>query len=177
MMNRRTLFLGLSLVLLATVAVAKCQTEDSRYFTIGLSTTAGNHIYVERVVFDDAWWAAGGDLSGDWQQAGSFTGIHDRDMPRKARVRWRLEDTGVTYEANVRLAEDLERQARNLPEYSRISDGRKFKDGIYLIIGMRPKGGVIVWLSNAPSENNRLGRVLHVVGEAQAVEVPAVSTE
>jgi len=41
-----------------------------------------------------------------------------------------------------------------------------------LVVGMRPDGQVVVWLTNARSENNVRGRVLHVVGEAQAVEGP-----
>lgn len=178
MMNKRTLLLGLSLMVLSIMAVAGCRAEEIRYFTVGLSTTPGNHIYVERTVFDNEWWAAGGGISGDWQNAVSTSGIHDRPIPREARVRWHQLKEGVIYEATVHLDEDLARQARNLPGYTRISDGREFNDGLYLIVGMRPEGQVIIWLSNAPSENNRRGRVLHVVGEAQAdVVQPTVDPE
>ena len=179
MMQKRTiLFLGLVLILLATVTVAGCRAEEIKSYTVGICTTAGNHIYVERTVFDNEWWAAGGDISGDWQKAVSTTLLFDRRMPREARVRWHQLDKGVIYEAIVYLDEDLARKARNLPGYTRIADGWKFDAGIYLIVGMRPDGKVIVWLSNAPSENNRHGRVLYVVGEAQAVEVqPVVDRE
>jgi hypothetical protein len=170
------ILLGLGLIFLASAAVAKFQTEP-RPFDVGLSTTAGNHIYVQRIIFDNEWWAAGGEITGDWQQAGSTSGIHGRRMPREALIRWQQEDTGVNYEATVRLDENLAKMARNLPGYTRIADGRKFDASIYLIVGMRPDGKVIVWLSNARSEGNLQGRVLHVVGEAQAVEIPAVNFE
>lgn len=178
MIKRRTLLLfGLFLIFFTSAAMAKWQTEATRSFAVGLSTTAGNHIFVQRVVFDNEWWAAGGDIKGSWQKAVSTTLIFDRRMPREARVRWRQEDSGVNYQATVRLAEDLTRQARALPEFTWISDSETDR-GIYLIIGMEPNGQVTVWLSNAPHENNLRGRVLHVVGEAQAVEVaPAVDPE
>lgn len=177
MINGRKFIFGLSLILLAIMALAGCRAEEIRYFTVGLSTTPGNHIYVERTVFDNEWWAAGGDISGDWQQAVSTSGIHDRPMPREARVRWRQLTEGVIYEAIVRLDKDLARKARNLPGFTRISDGRKFDATIFLIVGMRPNGKVVVWLSNVPSEDNVQGRVLHVVGEAQALVVSAPVAE
>ena len=171
--RNRFICLGLSLAMLGMVVLAGCRAERFRSFTVGLSTPSGNHIYVERVVFDNEWWAAGGDINCCWEQAGSATGIFDKRMPRVARVRWHQLKEGMSYEATVQLDEDLARQARKMPGYTRISDGRKFKDSPTLVVGMRPDGQVVVWLTNARSENNVRGRVLHVVGEAQAVAGPS----
>ncbi|MGE4578105.1 MAG: DUF2931 family protein [Desulfuromonadales bacterium] len=169
--RNRFLCLGLSLALFGMVVLAGCRAERFRSFTVGLSTPSGNHIYVERVVFDNEWWAAGGDINCCWEQAGSATGIFDKRMPRVARVRWHQLKEGMSYEATVHLDGDLARQTKRLPEFTWISDSVKDK-GRYLIIGMEPNGNVTVWLSNAPHENNLRGRVLHVVGEAQAVAGP-----
>jgi hypothetical protein len=177
MMNRRTPLLGLSLMVLSIMAVAGCRAEEIRYFTVGLSTTPGNHIYVERTVFDNEWWAAGGGISGDWQNAVSTSGIHDQPMPREARVRWHQLKEGMIYEAFVHMDEDLVRQAQRLPPVTAIHDNSTI-NRIYLIVGMEPNGRVTIWLSNAPHENNLRGRVLHVVGKAQAdVVQPTVPPE
>ncbi|MGE4578103.1 MAG: DUF2931 family protein [Desulfuromonadales bacterium] len=173
MTRRRIVYLlGVALISAALLAVVSNRATEIRYFTVGLSTTAGNHIHVERTIFDNEWWAAGGEVQGCWQEAGPTTGIFDKRMPRVARVRWHQLKEGRSYEATVHLDEDLGRQARKMPGYTRISDGRKFKDSPTLVVGMKPDGKVIVWLTNAGSENNVRGRVLHVVGEAQAVAGP-----
>ena len=167
------MFYALVILLLFIVFIVKRYPNDMfEALSIGLSTTAGNQIYVEKTIFDNEWWAMGGEIQGDWQQAGSTTSVFDKRMPRVARVRWHQLKEGMSYEATVHLDEDLARKARKMPGYTRISDGRKFKDSPTLVVGMRPDGKVIVWLTNARSENNVRGRVLHVVGEAQAVAGP-----
>ncbi|BCA81090.1 MAG: DUF2931 family protein [Desulfuromonadales bacterium] len=172
-MTRRRIFylLGAALISAALLAVASNRATEIRYFTVGLSTTAGNRIHVERTIFDNEWWAAGGEVQGCWQEAGPTTGIFDKRMPRVARVRWHQLKEGMSYEATVQLDEDLARQAQRLPAVTAHHDSSTIKK-IYLIIGMEPNGNVTVWLSNAPHENNLRGRVLHVVGEAQAVAGP-----
>ena len=172
MTRHRILYLlGAALISVVLLAVASNRATEIRYFTVGLSTTAGNHIHVERTIFDNEWWAAGGEVQGCWQEAGPTTGIFDKRLPRVARVRWHQLKGGMSYEATVQLDEGLARQAQRLPAVTARHDNSTIKK-IYLIIGMEPNGKVTVWLSNAPHENNLRGRVLHVVGEAQAVAVP-----
>ncbi|MGE4580314.1 MAG: DUF2931 family protein [Desulfuromonadales bacterium] len=166
------MFYALLILLLFTVIIVKRYPNDMfEALSIGLSTTAGNQIYVEKTIFDNEWWAMGGEIQGDWQQAGSTTLVFDKRMPRVARVRWHQLKEGMSYEATVQLDEDLARQAQRLPAVTVRHDNSTIKK-IYLIIGMEPNGKVTVWLSNAPHENNLRGRVLHVVGEAQAVAGP-----
>ena len=171
-MTKKRMFYALLILLLFTVFIVKRHPNDMfEALAIGLSTTAGNQIYVEKTIFDNEWWAMGGEIQGDWQQAGSTTSVFDKRMPRMARVRWHQLKEGMSYEATVQLDEDLARQAKRLPEFTWISDSEKDK-GLYIIIGMEPNGKVTIWLSNAPHENNLRGRVLHVVGETQAVAGP-----
>ncbi|RFA29411.1 hypothetical protein CAI21_10145 [Alkalilimnicola ehrlichii] len=163
--------LGLLVVLLSLFLVGSYvyqqQAGYAGAFRVSLSTPRGNDILVEEVVFDDTWRTLGARIDCCWGGIGGVRGITDHPIPQTVFVRWRQIDEEIVYEGTVELPGDLAQQVRKLPEYTRVSDGRKGR-GTYFVIGMEADGQITVWLSNARSENNRQGRVFKVVATGQA---------
>ena len=160
----RRLLSALCLVLLS----AACRAEWTAEYNIGYSTPSGNDIWIRRVVFDDRWSLPGGGLSCCWEELNAGAGVFDHPLPRVVEVEWLDESERRIYEARVELAEDLARRAGRLRGVQVISSGRKREPAVYLIIGFREGGEVVVWLSNAPHGYNMRGRVLEEVGRAHA---------
>ena len=156
------------IVLLLALAAAACRAEWDGDYTVGYGTPSGNVIWIRRVVFDDRWSLPGGGLSCCWEEAGALALVFDWPLPRVVEVEWLDESERRIYEARVELAEDLARRAGRLKGVQVISSGRKREPAVYLIIGFREGGEVVVWLSNAPYKYNVSGRVLEEVGRAHA---------
>ncbi len=155
-------------VLLLVLAAAGCRAEWTAEYNIGYSTPSGNDIWIRRVVFDDSWVLPGGGLSCCWEELNAGAGVFDHPLPRVVEVEWLDESEKRIYEARVELAPDLAQRAGRLKGVRVISSGRQRDPAVYLIIGFREGGGVVVWLSNAPYKYNVSGRTLEVVGEGHA---------
>ncbi len=155
---------ALCLVLLS----AACRAEWDGDYTVGYSTPAGNDIWIRRVVFDDRWSLPGGGLSCCWEEVGRSALVFDWPLPRVVEVEWLDESERRIYEARVELAEDLARRAGKLEGVYVVSMRKRLDPRVYLIIGFREGGEVVVWLSNARSWKNRRDRTLEVVGRARA---------
>ena len=162
----RILLMGLVLV-----ALTNCAMIDNRPFkvyTVGYSTPEGNDIWIDGAEMDGRWGSPGGGLACCWEMARSLSGVFDRPMPKQVQISWLERSTLTRYRATVTIDENAGKIARNLPGYTYISSGEKSKSDLALIIGMAPGGAVTIWISNAMTFTNKTGRVIHVVGQAQA---------
>ena len=160
------------LALLALLPACSILGIGSRHvdYRAGFTTIDGNEIFVRAAHFDDMWGGPVGFVSCCWSDVGR--GVHplNRPLPRKVYLRWHQTKEEVVYEATLSLPKDIDRQARQMPEYELISSGRKDKQ-IHLVFGMKPDGQVEAWLTNARSDRNRTGRVRHVLAQAQGTVV------
>ena len=87
-------------------------------------------------------------------------------------VKWYDYDPGIFYEATVSLSDDLYELTTNLTSYRWIYQNEEETEfDPHLIIGFGETGEVVVWISNAPHNDNIEGRVLHEVGRGQATIV------
>ncbi|NUJ69843.1 DUF2931 domain-containing protein, partial [Pseudoalteromonas sp. 2102] len=90
-------------------------------------------------------------------------------FPEKVAVEWLDKSENRIYYGEVAIDKAGYKLAKNLPRYTWVSTG-EIETNItpYLIIGMGETGEINVWLTNARSERNRIGRVLHELGSGQA---------
>jgi len=159
---------------LAIAALFACATFDNRPFnsyTVGYSTPEDNQIWIDGAEMDGRWGSPGGGLSCCWEEASRLSSAFDQPMPKQVRVSWLEKATRMRYRATVAIDENAGKIARNLPDYTYISSGEKSKPYLTLIIGMAPGGAVTIWISNITKAVNVEGRVIRVIGQAQAVGV------
>lgn len=140
-------------------------------YTVGFATPSGNQIWVRRVIFDDKWTTPVGTMACCWEEARASSFIQRHKLPAKVEVEWIDESEMIVYNASVNLDKNLTEHALNLPKFTVPNTNREYKK-IYLIVGMKEAGDVIVWLSNAPYSQYTNGRVLEVVGQAKAKGIP-----
>ena len=154
--------------------LSACQSQAEAFdsYTVGFSTPARNQIWVQDASFDGKWGVPAGSMACCWEEAGPTAIVFDKPMPHSVHIQWLQEERKLVYTANVQLPDDLGDRARKLPGYTVISTGRRFKDDPILMIGMKPDGQVTIWLSNVGGAANVKGRVLDVVGRAQAESRP-----
>ena len=170
-MNARVLKIGVWLIFGAVAAGCQSGSKQFDSYTIAFATPRGNKIAVREATFDNSWRVPVGTLSCCWGEAGAGSLIFNKQMPHSVHVEWLQEDESELYEASVTFPSNIDSRVRDLPPFTWISDGKQDK-GIYLIVGMKPDGNVVVWLSNARSRHNRKDRVLYVVGRGQAQRRP-----
>lgn len=139
-------------------------------YALGFATPDGNEIWVRDAIFDN-YKVPVGNMNCCWEAAGSTVSAHDLPLPKTVFVEWIQEKERLVYSTRVTLAKDLAAQARALPEYRWLSDN-EFDKHVYVVVGMRPDGYTVVWLTNGKSARNKAGHVLLVVGEAQARSRP-----
>jgi len=144
---------------------------ELKYFIVGFATPSGNKIWVQKAVFDHRWWRPVGSIACCWEEARAGSGVDDQPLPHEVYIQWLDESENVVYAANVTLPVDLPERARKLPDFVWKRDGKHDRD-VYLIVGMKEHGEVVVWLSNAPHGENMTGRVLEIIGQAQAAGRP-----
>ncbi|WP_199609910.1 DUF2931 family protein [Flocculibacter collagenilyticus] len=139
------------------------------YMVVGKGTPKGNDIMVGKIEFDDKWRAAGGSVSCCWTHAGGTSSLRNIPFPQKVSVVWSDLDQERIYFTDIPLNGNAGQLAINLPSYTWESSGEiETKIKPYIIVGFGENGEVKVWLSNARSERNRVGRVLHEIGSGQA---------
>ena len=166
--------IGVLFFIFYVAALPACATFDNRPFksyTVGYSTPEDNQIWIDGAEMDGRWGSPGGGLSCCWEEASSLSAAFDQPMPKQVRVSWLEKATHTRYRATVAIDENAGKMARNLPDYTYISSGEKSKPSLTLIIGMAPGGAVTIWIANITSADNVEGRVIRVIGQAQAVGV------
>ena len=167
-MNTHKIRLTLAGLILLTLSLAGCmRTID--YMVVGVGTPKGNEIFITNITFDDEWSAIGGTVSCCWSWAGGLHGVYNRSAPKSVYVQWYDYDPETRYEATIPLSNELYDLATDLPVYQVIHN-KRIESNIhpYLILGFSETEEVVVWVSNAPHDENISGRVLHEVGRAQA---------
>ena len=139
------------------------------YMVAGGATQKGNEIWVQSITFDNSWGIPMGSLGCCWQSAGKTSGVYDQKFPEKVAVEWLDKSENRIYFGEVAIDKNGYKLAKNLPAYTWVSTG-EVEENIrpYLIVGMGESGEIKVWLSNARSDRNRTGRVLHELGSGQA---------
>lgn len=142
-----------------------------KYFIVGFATPSGNKIWVQKAEFDQRWWRPAGSMACCWEEAGKTSGVDNQPLPHEVYIQWLDESENLVYAANVTLPPDLPERARKLPDFVWKRDGKHDRD-VYIIIGMKEHGEVVVWLSNAPHGENMTSRVLEIIGQAQAKGTP-----
>jgi hypothetical protein len=160
-----------SLIALALTlfAVGCSSTGTIDYMVAGVGTENGNAIWGRSVVFDDEWGIPSGAIECCYAQAGGTVSVYNQKFPEKVAVEWLDKSENRIYYGEVTIDKNGYRLAKNLPAYTWVSTG-EVEENIrpYLIVGMGESGEIKVWLSNARSDRNRTGRVLHELGSGQA---------
>ncbi|BBW90031.1 hypothetical protein PS1M3_01180 [Pseudoalteromonas sp. PS1M3] len=160
-----------SLIALALTlfAVGCSSTGTIDYMVAGVGTENGNAIWGRSVVFDDEWGIPSGAIECCYAQAGGTVNVYNQKFPEKVAVEWLDKSENRIYYGEVTIDKNGYRLAKNLPAYTWVSTG-EVEENIrpYLIVGMGESGEIKVWLSNARSDRNRTGRVLHELGSGQA---------
>ena len=160
-----------SLIALALTlfAVGCSSTGTIDYMVAGVGTENGNAIWGRSVVFDDEWGSPSGAIECCYAQAGGTVNVYNQKFPEKVAVEWLDKSENRIYYGEVTIDKNGYRLAKNLPAYTWVSTG-EVEENIrpYLIVGMGESGEIKVWLSNARSDRNRTGRVLHELGSGQA---------
>lgn len=159
------------LSLLAIVLLSGCEQADEKFksYSVGFSTP-NVKVWVSTATLDHRIQLSAGSLQGTWEEASKTNAVFNEPMPREIYVRWEEDKTGVRYEATVKLVVDLAKRAKKLPPV-RLNVAQSIFRDIYIIIGMSTGGRVTVWLTNAPYASGNTGRVIQVIGEAQATLV------
>ena len=172
--------LAIALVILLLGCSSAKQEQDKIVpsFSIGYSTPEGNKIWVRKAEFDHSYTKPVGAMGCCWEEAGKSSAVHDRSLPKHVYIEWIDESNSLLYSAGVDLAPDIYARAMSMPEV-RTNDGSYTEKGnIDVLIGMGEKGEVFVWLTNFPySGGDMHGRVLEVVGQAQATASPWIKPE
>ena len=139
------------------------------YMVVSGSTDEGNDIFATLIEFDGRWSVPAGAMSCCRATAGAMAGVYGQKFPEKVAVEWLDKSENRIYYGEVAIDKAGYKLAKNLPAYSWVSTG-EIETNItpYLIIGMGETGEIKVWLTNARSERNRIGRVLHELGSGQA---------
>ena len=153
----------------ALLLVGCSSTGKIDYMVAGVGTESGNAIWGRSVVFDDTWGIPSGAVECCYAEAGGTVSLYDQKFPEKVAVEWLDKSENRIYYGEVAIDKAGYKLAKNLPAYSWVSTG-EIETNItpYLIIGMGETGEIKVWLTNARSERNRIGRVLHELGSGQA---------
>ena len=162
--------LKLLLTSLFAVLLDGCATTgEIDYMVVSGSTDEGNNIFVTLIKFDDKWDVPAGTMSCCRATAGAMVGVYDQKFPEKVAVEWLDKSESRIYYGELAINKNGYKLAKNLPAYAWISTG-EVEENIrpYLIVGMGDSGEIKVWLSNARSDRNRTGRVLHELGSGQA---------
>ncbi|WP_199609911.1 DUF2931 family protein [Flocculibacter collagenilyticus] len=167
-MTQRLAFLLLIITSLQSLGCKSSQPVID-YMVVSASTVKGNELMVSQIKFDDQWGMPVGSLACCWQEAGASSGVYDKPFPQKVSVVWSDLDQERIYFTDVKLASNSGQLAINLPNYTWESSGKvEKKIKPYIIVGFGEHGEVKVWLSNAHSNRNKIGRVLHEIGSGQA---------
>ena len=139
------------------------------YMVVSASTDEGNDIFATLIEFDGRWSVPAGAMSCCRATAGAMAGVYGQKFPEKVAVEWLDKSENRIYYGEVAIDKAGYKLAKNLPAYSWVSTEEIEKNITpYLIIGMGETGEIKVWLTNARSERNRIGRVLHELGSGQA---------
>lgn len=169
----RMVFFGVVLAVVACREQTPAEQNPLREpFTVGFSTPSGNKIWVQQAEFDQHWRRPVGSMACCWEESGASSGVDNQALPHEVYIQWLDESEKVVYAANIILPPDLPERAKKLPGYTVKHSGRKDPGSAYIIIGMKEHGQVIVWLANAPYKSNVEGRVLEIIGQAQAKGIP-----
>ena len=164
-----------AILLLVILSGVSCTAKQNYVdYIIGFSTHEGNKIWVQEAIFDDSWSTPAGSLGCCWEEPKAASPVRRASLPDKIYIQWLDVKKNLVYKKEVKLQPQYGELALNLPEYTVKSSGRVVQPKIYLIIGMGKTGEVVVWLSNATSWRNKTGRVLHIIGQGQAVSEPWV---
>ena len=153
--------------------------ETIDYMVIGSGTPRGNEIAISDISFDNnSWGAIGGITSCCWGYATGRNGVRNRPAPKTAYVQWYDFDQKIRYGGTMQLSDNLYDYATDLPDFRWIAQNEKQKHTRpYLIFGFGENGEVVAWVSNAATDRNKEGRVMHEVGRIQAeVLSPSAST-
>lgn len=137
-------------------------------YTLGFSTPKGNTIWVYKVNLDEVGGVPVGGLGCCWKQARATTTMFKNKLPKKISIKWLDRSEERIYSGTVILDSNINEKAAMLPGYTVTSTNRKVQGNIYLIVGMKEKGTVTIWLSNARGSRNKTGYVIHEVGKSKA---------
>ncbi|TMO30406.1 MULTISPECIES: DUF2931 family protein [unclassified Pseudoalteromonas] len=153
----------------ALLLVGCSTTGKIDYMVVSGSTDEGNDIFATLIEFDGRWSVPAGAMSCCRATAGAMAGVYGQKFPEKVAVEWLDKSENRIYYGEVAIDKAGYKLAKNLPAYSWVSTEEIEKNITpYLIIGMGETGEIKVWLTNARSERNRIGRVLHELGSGQA---------
>ena len=153
----------------ALLLVGCSTTGKIDYMVVSGSTDEGNDIFATLIEFDGRWSVPAGAMSCCRATAGAMVGVYEQKFPEKVAVEWLDKSENRIYYGEVAIDKAGYKLAKNLPAYSWVSTEEIEKNITpYLIIGMGETGEIKVWLTNARSERNRIGRVLHELGSGQA---------
>jgi len=152
-----------------SLLVSACS-ETIDYMVVGAGTLDHKEIAVHEISFDNKSWSIiAGTKSCCYGQAKGMNGVYDRPAPKSAYVQWYDYDQKVRYGGTMQLSEKLYDYATDLPDFRWIVQNEKQKNTRpYLIFGFGEHGEVVAWISNAASDQNIEGRVMHEVGRIQA---------
>ena len=151
-----------------SLLVSACS-ESIDYMVIGTGTPEGNEIAISPLIFDNSWQAMGGAPTCCWGWATGGHGVHGRPAPKSVDVQWYDYDQKIRYGGTMQLSDKLYDYATDLPDFRWIVQNEKQKNTRpYLIFGFGEHGEVVAWISNAASDQNIEGRVMHEVGRIQA---------
>ena len=139
----------LALLILLTVSCAQmtgCQPPPR--FDLAFSTPKGEPVYIERVVYDDAFSGVCGMLTCCWKRARKINVLAPPypAVPKKIFVRWFNYKQQKYYEGTAILHEDTEKKLRRLRKVN-LSNHK-------LTTGVMPDGQIVVWISNGMSEKS-----------------------
>jgi len=151
-----------------SLLVSACS-DTIDYMVLGAGTPKGNEIAISHIEFDQQWGAVIGIVGCCKREALALSGTHDRPSPKSAYVEWYDYDQKIRYGGTMQLSEKLYDYATDLPDFRWITQNEKQKNTRpYLIFGFGEHGEVVAWISNAASDQNIEGRVMHEVGRIQA---------
>jgi len=161
-----------------SLLVSACS-DTIDYMVVGSGTPRGNEIAISDISFDNnSWGAIGGITSCCWGYATGRNGARNKPAPKTAYLEWYDYDQKIRYGGTMQLSDKLYDYATDLPNYRVIHSGRVERDPHpYFIFGFGENGEVVAWISNAATDRNKEGRVMHEVGRIQAeVLSPSAST-
>ena len=158
------------LIILTSLTILLTACSDTiDYMVVGTGTHKGNEIAISPLIFDNSWQAMGGRPTCCWGWATGAHGVYGRPAPYSAQVEWYDYDQKIRYGGTMQLSEKLYDYATDLPNYRVIHSGRVERNPHpYFIFGFGENGEVVAWISNAASDQNIEGRVMHEVGRIQA---------
>ncbi|WP_199609912.1 DUF2931 family protein [Flocculibacter collagenilyticus] len=167
-MVKRLIYLFLIITSLLSLGCKSSQPVID-YMVVSASTVKGNELMVSQIKFDDQWGMPVGSLACCWQEAGAQSGVYNKPFPQKVSVVWSDLDQERIYFADIPLNGNAGLLAKNLPTFTWRSSSEEEKEIYpYIIVGFGENGEVKVWLSNAHTSRNKIGRVLHEIGSGQA---------